>query len=87
MDQKAEELLHAFAEAANKEGSFLHSEDWHRFFQFVTYIYRTRLPVNGVTVGNDLARYGFPPDMAIRLSTDFDNFLELLSFYDQERSV
>ena len=85
MDEKAEALLHAFAEAAHK--AFLQPEDWRRLFVFVIYVYRNRLPVNGTIIGNRLFAYGFPEDVAIRLSADFDTFLELLSFNDQERSI
>jgi len=84
MDETAEKLLDSFAVLANV--SHLHHEDWRRFFEFTIYVYRSGLPVNGRNVSNRLFAHNFPEPLAMRLSSDFENFLELLALYQQRSS-
>lgn len=82
MDEKAEQLIAAFASAANRP--LLHHEDWRRFFEFIVYVYKKNLPVTGWNVSTRLFAHNFPNDLVARLSADFDNFRELLEVYDQK---
>lgn len=84
MDETAEKLLDSFAVLANK--SLLYHEDWRRFFEFTIYVYRSGLAVNGRNVSNRLFAHNFPKALAVRLSSDFENFLDLLALYQQRSS-
>ena len=84
MDETAEKLLDSFAVLANM--SHLHHEDWRRFFEFTIYVYRSGLPVNGRNVSNRLFSHNFPEALAVRLSSDFENFCDLLALYQQRCS-
>ena len=56
LDEKAHHLLQAFAKNATRDTP--HPEGWRRFYDFIIYIHRRRLYVNGPDVKDHLVDYG-----------------------------
>lgn len=84
MDQKAVQLLDAFASAVKAHA--LTAADWQRLYNFTLYIHRARLSVTAWNVGQHLMTHGFSLQKAKFVSTEFKRFSELLVLYDHQRS-
>jgi hypothetical protein len=85
MDQKAVQLLDAFAAAVTHHA--LTAADWRRLYEFTLYIHRTRLSVTPRTVGQHLMSHGFSLQKAKFVSTEFKRFCDLLVLYDQRTTA
>ena len=85
MDQKAVQLLDAFANAAKHNA--LTAADWGRFYDFTLYIHKARLSVTAWNVGQHLMTHGFSLQRAKFVSTEFKRFSELLALYDSRRTT
>jgi hypothetical protein len=85
MDQKAVQLLDAFARAPR--GNALTAADWRRLYDFTLYIHRARLSVTAWNVGQHLMTHGFSLQRAKFVSTEFKRFSELLALYDSQKKT
>jgi hypothetical protein len=85
MDQKAVQLLDAFARAIKHNA--LTAADWRRLYDFTIYIHRSRLSVTAWNVGQHLITHGFSLQKAKFVSTEFKRFSELLALYDHQRTT
>ena len=84
MDQKAVQLLDAFARAI--QHSALTGADWRRLYDFTLYIHRARLSVTPWNVGQHLMTHRFSLQKAKFVSTEFKRFSELLALYDHVKT-
>jgi hypothetical protein len=84
MDQKAVQILDAFANAV--EHNALTAADWRRLYDFTLYIHRARLSVTPWNVGQHLMTHGFSFQKAKFVSTEFKRFSELLALYDHQKA-
>ena len=83
MDETAEKLLKYFAEATNR--SLLHPTDWKRFFEFAIYVHEHGLSIKDHDVSAHLRNHSFPPELSVRLGSEYANYLDLLNLYDSRK--